>query len=88
MSELLDLSKSEGYGVCDDEACQGEQNAGVRFPGRNDIWGERHSKTRPKNKLCEISEQSAICVLLPISKSVAPNSVHRIASSVDIHRFI
>jgi hypothetical protein len=44
MNELSCLHGSERYGACDDAAYQGEQNAGVRVPGRNAIRVERQLK--------------------------------------------
>jgi len=68
-------------------ACQGWGYAGVRFPGRNGIREKRRLKTKAKINPCEISEQTAIFVLPPIPKSVAPHSVHSTAFCVDIRCF-
>ena len=50
MNELSRLRGSEGYGACDDEAYQGERNAGVRFPGRNGFQGERQNRALSKQR--------------------------------------
>jgi hypothetical protein len=44
MNELSCLHGSERYGACDDAAYQREQNAGMKFPGRNNIRVERRQK--------------------------------------------
>ena len=61
------------------EAYQGERNAGVRFPGRNDVRYKRQKdlKTISEIGLCENSEENAVFVPLPLSDSDAPHSEYR-----------
>ena len=84
MNELSCLHGSEGYGACDDEAHQRGRNAGVRFPGRNDIR-EKRQKPTSIFKPCENSEETAVFVVLSISFSDAPDSEHSAPFRVCFH---
>ena len=85
MNELSCLHGSERYGACDDEAYQRGRNAGVRFPGRNDIREKRQNST-VVFKSCENSEELAVFVPLSTSISNAPDSEHSMPFRVRFHR--
>ena len=85
MNELSCLHGSERYGACDDEAHQRGRNAGVRFPGRNDIR-EKRQKNTVIFKPCENSEEPAVFVPLSISNYDAPDSEHSTPFRVRVHR--
>ena len=85
MNELSCLHGSERYGACDDEAHQRGRNAGVRFPGRNDIR-EKRQKTTAIFKPCENSEEPAVFVPLSISNCNALDSEHSTLFRVSCHR--
>ena len=84
MNELSCLHGSEGDGACDDEAHQRGRNAGVRFPGRNDIR-EKRQKPTSIFKPCENSEETAFFVVLSISLNDALDSAHNTPLRVPFH---
>ncbi len=57
--------------------------AGVRFPGRNDIRGERQ-KPEQKYKTYENSEKTACLIALPTLERELLNSEHNMPFCVDI----